>query len=221
MIQLFAIQNKSNQKLWETVMSCSEVHPRVYCIMHSATIPDFDRMSKLPKSGESKRGEKKVKKGERVDSQNKAVKSLQSAECSNMVAGFAGSCLLSPNKTLWRLCCTYSNVGWEIFTNSAADKWSCHLMIKYTVKHIQCRHFPENWNCERDVIYVSKYGMCQLYVTYLLHKLRRYQHRIWLSLEYYYTCDKAPTCIWQTYHVHYGDLILRVLDCIVTISLGV
>ena len=50
---------------------------------------------------------------------------------------------------------------------------------------------------------------------------RRYQHGIWPSLEYYYTCDKAPTSIWQTYHVHYGDLILRVLDRIVTISFGV
>jgi hypothetical protein len=33
--------------------------------MHSATIPDLDRTSKLPKSGESKR-EGKVKKGKGV-----------------------------------------------------------------------------------------------------------------------------------------------------------
>jgi hypothetical protein len=59
-----------------------------------------------------------------------------------------------------------------MFPNSSAGKYSCHLMTKRSIKHIQCRHFHENWNCKGDVLYMGKYEMSQLYITYLCHKWR-------------------------------------------------
>jgi hypothetical protein len=54
MKESFDFQKKQNQKLW-IVQSCSEVFPRLYCIMHSAPIPDHKRTKKLKTGGESER----------------------------------------------------------------------------------------------------------------------------------------------------------------------
>jgi hypothetical protein len=60
-------------KIVEVVKLFFEVHPSVYCIMHSTLVPYRERNKKLPTSGESKKEEeKKSKRGERGNSQNKA-----------------------------------------------------------------------------------------------------------------------------------------------------